>query len=222
MIPRKSVTPSSNRTTPDQHRKSFNSAVSISSSASMTSLRTAFSGPRAQQNTSGSRLPTLKPRSETAMAGAVGGVPPVPAIPKAYESPKGEPEAPFFSQRMPSFSQDVDSTTSASTADQESIPSNKSSEKDRHRTEQEARSRTGIIQDRSTQADDQRASGAQNGRRTLQPIRLPPLNLPSTKGSPRQVSDAWPAPPAPKSPEIHTPPPRRGPPKTPSTPMTAS
>ena len=221
MIPRKSVTPSSNRTTPDHHRKSLNSAVSISSSTSMTSLRGFTRESRAQQNASTSRLPTLKPRSETALAGTEERVPPVPAIPKAFGSPNTEQEAPFFSHRMPSFSQDVDSVSSNSTADNASAPSNMSLEKDGPKVVKESLQHTGANSDRSAQADDQRASGAQNGRRTLQPIRLPPLNLLPLDGSSRQKSGTRTDPPSGPSPKIHTPPPRRAP-KTPSTPMTAS
>ena len=221
MIPRKSVTPSSNRTTPDQQRKSLNSAVSISSSTSMTSLRGLSRESRSQQNASTSRLPTLKPRSETALASTEERVPPVPAIPKAFGSPHTEQEVPFFSQRMPSFSQDMDSVSSNSTAESVPMSSNVSRSKEDSKEAQHSLHSTRALPDRSAQVDDQRASGAQNGRRTLQPIRLPPLNLRPLDGSSRQKNGTRADPPSAPSPRIRTPPPRKAP-KTPSTPMTAS
>ena len=223
MIPRKSVTPSSNRTTPDHNRKSFNSAISISSSTSMNSLRGMAGGGRGPSNASASRLPTLKPRSETAMATTQEVVPPVPAIPKAYESPKTEHhESPFDAQRMPSVSHDVSSVDTALTADNASAPSISSAEKDPWQMDREARTVSGSAFDRGLQADSQRASGAQDGRRTLQPIRLPPLNLLPANGMSDPNQNPWQESTSQKTPEIHTPPPHKGPQKAPSTPMTAS
>ena len=102
MIFRKSVTPSSARATPDQNqnRKSYASGISISSNSSLNSLRVGNASlqPRANPALTGSRLPTAKPRNVHSSAGVEEEeyVPPVPAIPKAYESPK-DPENKTFS-----------------------------------------------------------------------------------------------------------------------------
>ncbi|KAL4903908.1 hypothetical protein BDW74DRAFT_155605 [Aspergillus multicolor] len=95
-IPRKSATPSSNRTTPDPNRKSYSSGLSLSSNTSYNSARNSGGSlqTRLSQNFSSSRLPTPKPR-EHAM-NSTEEVPPVPAIPKAYESPKSELDQPQF------------------------------------------------------------------------------------------------------------------------------
>lgn len=94
---RKSMTtPSSSRTTPDPNRKSYSSGQSLSSSTSYNSARnSAHITTRNQQNVSSSRLPTPKPRTETNEEE----VPPVPAIPKSYDSPASEIDQPFFSAR---------------------------------------------------------------------------------------------------------------------------
>ena len=209
MIPRKSVTPSSNRTTPDPNRKSINSAVSVSSSASVTSLRGALAP--------NSRLPTLRSRNEAAESEEL--IPPVPAIPRAYDSPLAEHQTPFLpkSQRMPSFSHDVDSITSTSTAENGSAPSTFSSEKETAKAEPEGRT---PALNCIARADEIRASGAQDGRRTLQPIQIPPFTLMPPGVSDKPKNGAWPDPSPSKSPRIRTPPPRRG--RTPVTPMTAS
>ncbi|KKK17117.1 hypothetical protein ARAM_006190 [Aspergillus rambellii] len=97
-IPRKSVTPSSTRTTPDPNRKSYSSGLSLSSNTSYNSARNSGGSLQARlsQNLSSSRLPTPKPRMEHAQS-TNDEVPPVPAIPKAYESPKGDLEQPPYS-----------------------------------------------------------------------------------------------------------------------------
>ncbi|KAK5087088.1 serine/threonine protein kinase, CMGC, dual-specificity [Lithohypha guttulata] len=93
---RKSVTtPSSSRTTPDPNRKSYSSGQSLSSNTSYNSTRnSAHVTPRAHVHGSTSRLPTPKPRAENEDE-----VPPVPAIPKSYDSPASEIDQPFFSAR---------------------------------------------------------------------------------------------------------------------------
>ncbi|KAL4870298.1 hypothetical protein BDV12DRAFT_166100 [Aspergillus spectabilis] len=95
-IPRKSATPSSTRTTPDPNRKSYSSGLSLSSNTSYNSARNSGGSlqNRLSQNFSSSRLPTPKPRPEHAPTNEE--VPPVPAIPKAYESPKSELDQPQF------------------------------------------------------------------------------------------------------------------------------
>lgn len=89
------ITPSSSRTTPDPNRKSYSSGQSLSSNTSYNSARnSAHVPPRAQANTSTSRLPTPKPAHNNEEE-----VPPVPAIPKSYDSPASEIDQPFFSAR---------------------------------------------------------------------------------------------------------------------------
>ena len=97
-IPRKSATPSSSRTTPDPNRKSYSSGLSVSSSTSYNSARNSGGSlqTRLSQNFSSSRLPTPKPRVEQHPTTTSEEVPPVPAIPKAYESPKSEMDQPQY------------------------------------------------------------------------------------------------------------------------------
>ena len=100
---RKSLTtPSSSRTTPDPNRKSYSSGQSLSSSTSYNSATRNLANPmlRGAQNTSTSRLPTPKPRIDHEDE-----VPPVPAIPKSYDSPASELDQPFFSARSSGLSE---------------------------------------------------------------------------------------------------------------------
>ena len=220
LIPRKSITPTSNRTTPDVNRKSLGSAVSISSTTSLGSLRAPIGAARIQHNLSTSRLPTLKSRPEVSASGGEEGVPPVPAIPKAYESPKNEQDIPFFAPRKSSLPFDTVSNNSTSTAGYVSTPSITSSDKET-KGDLEPKGRRGSTLNDDNQSDE-RASGAQNGRRTLQPIQLPPLNLlPLSTPTSEKIALLQEQNTGPGSGTV-TPPPRRGPPKTPSTPMTAS
>ena len=220
-IPRKVDTPSSNRTTPDPNRKSTSSAISVSSNASLNSFRAQLSNnPRTYQSIASSRLPTLKGRNDTVSAGTEEGVPPVPAIPKAYESPKNEQDLAFAVARKSSLQFDAASSASVSTNDYASAASTNSSEKEQSKQEREYRpTRTQIA---NKEVYDDRSSGAQDGRRTLQPIRLPPLNLLPLSAS---TTDKMANPGNTNANNSHgpsTPPPRRGVPQTPSTPMTAS
>ena len=82
-LPRKSVTPSSTRATPDPNRRA--------PSGTPNRMRTPvhFLQQKSSQTFQGSRIPTPKPRSESVGLGpAEEEVPPVPAIPRAYGSPK--------------------------------------------------------------------------------------------------------------------------------------
>jgi dual specificity tyrosine-phosphorylation-regulated kinase 2/3/4 len=217
-IPRKSVTPSSNRTTPDHNRKSYSSVISVSSSTSFNSLGKGVNGPtRLQQNASASRLPTLKGRAESA-ANTVSemGVPPVPAIPKAYESPKGEPDSPYFPPPKSGLPLDSASVHSSSTLEYVSAPSGASSdrEKETPKPEREQRERKPSANNYG-EVSEARASGTQDGRRGLQPLQLPPFTLLPSKSQSSMETDKPLLTPV-------TPPPQRAPPKTPSTPMTAS
>ncbi|KAJ5357403.1 hypothetical protein N7541_004561 [Penicillium brevicompactum] len=166
-IPRKSVTPSSSRTTPDPNRKSYSSGLSVSSSISYNSARNSGSSlqNRLSQNLSSSRLPTPKPRTEQTNSNGEE-VPPVPAIPKAYESPKGELDAPVFpAPRKSSIPLDIgllNIKDSGSSQQTQSVTPVENSEPAESVNTPDARTRTSTVL---------------GGRKGLQPLKLPPLNL---------------------------------------------
>ena len=213
---RKSVTPSSSRTTPDPNRKSYSSGQSLSSSTSYGSVRNSAisAGQRVSQNLSSSRLPTPKPRQDGLSATAEEDVPPVPAIPKAYESPHSELEQPFFSARSSSLPQ-VDSPYASPVTDSYvglpasqtpigSLPSSRKSSLNPETEPQLSRKQTQNV-----------------SKKNLQPMRLPPLNLlPLSTPTTAKIRALE----APLSDEEERPltPPKRVTARTPSTPMTAS
>ena len=225
---RKSITPSSARTTPDHNRKSYSSGISNSSISSYNSVRTSLGAgriPHLPQSLSTSRLPTPKSRVETS-TGAEEEVPPVPAIPKAYESPKGEFDVQFFSTFRPGIPQD-NRSGSASTGEYASARGSDtgtplsinegSGHVDRSTTRPEMQ-----VDAKGTTLRTNNNNTHVGNRRILEPIRLPPLTLLPLS-----------TPTAAKIAALHngtnsaehglvTPPPPRGANKTPSTPMTAS
>lgn len=170
-IPRKSVTPSSNRTTPDPNRKSYSSGLSLSSNTSYNSIRNSGSSlqPRLSQNFSSSRLPTPKPRTEQSSKDTEEEVPPVPAIPKAYESPKNELDAPVFpAPRKSSLPVDISLLKITRDSDSDTLGGlgvttidNADVTNGRVTKTPESRTRTSTVL----------------GRKGLQPLKLPPLNL---------------------------------------------
>ena len=219
IIPRKSETPPSSRTTPDPNRKSYSSGISNSSATSYNSFLASSGSLRISQSLSTSRLPTPKTRSENVSMGDDEAVPPVPAIPKAYESPKAEfAEQPFFSARKSSLSYDANSLNSSSTT--EGVPSHADSEPPKAKQEI-TRSRNFHV--KTEPKTDKKPSAASNvNRRTLQPLRLPPLNLlPLSTPTTSKIAALYDGPAA-KNLGAVTPPPKLGPKMTPSTPMTAS
>ncbi|OGE49779.1 hypothetical protein PENARI_c020G08568 [Penicillium arizonense] len=170
-IPRKSVTPSSNRTTPDPNRKSYSSGLSVSSSTSYNSARNSGSSlqNRLSQNFSSSRLPTPKPRTEQSNSNGEE-VPPVPAIPKAYESPKGELDAPVSpAPRKSSITTDIGQLSISRDSDSDAQPATKTVEVEPPDN----------LTENSTKAPESRSrtSTVLGGRKGLQPLKLPPLNL---------------------------------------------
>ena len=173
MMPRKSITPSSSRTTPDPNRKSYSSGISNSSSTSYNSMVNLTPAARLSQSFSTSRLPTLKTRIDSSSVGNEEEVPPVPAIPKAYESPKTEIEQPFFSARKSSLPLENGSATSGSTADG-TPPSHLDTAFARNET---GRQRRGLTVDECPNTERRPNATTAANRRTLQPLRLPPLNL---------------------------------------------
>lgn len=217
MISRKSVTPSSSRTTPDHSRKSFTSNISVSSSSnSYTSARTSTGSlqPRIGQAISGSRLPTPKPRNLHSSANEQD-VPPVPAIPKAYESPKETSDGPFFADQRSGVSLNADRDVHTDHT------SDASDWKDLSDADHETRRRPRLPVSSSSNAVQKTQKSSELPKRHLQPLRLPPLNLlPLSTPTVAKVAALKEAVPVPEEGRC-TPHPKRVT-KTPTTPMTAS
>ncbi|KAL9604054.1 MAG: hypothetical protein Q9219_000816 [cf. Caloplaca sp. 3 TL-2023] len=218
-IPTKSLTPTSSRTTPEQNRKSYSSGISNSSTTSYNSCLS-FNGPaRVSQTLSTSRLPMLKTRHDPLPTGGEE-VPPVPAIPKAYESPKAEIDQPFFSARKSSLPNDSISLHSISTADGIPTPSTDSEAPMLPRKSSLKKPYTGY----PPLENDSKPStlNINSNRRTLQPLRLPPMNLlPLSTPTAAKIAALYDGSASKGSASI-TPPPKVGPKGIPSTPMTAS
>ncbi|KAJ5167814.1 uncharacterized protein N7482_003408 [Penicillium canariense] len=170
-LPRKSVTPSSTRTTPDPNRKSYSSGLSLSSNTSYNSVRHSGSSlqPRLSQNFSSSRLPTPKPRTEHTSKEPGEEVPPVPAIPKAWESPKGELDPPVFpAPRKSSLPVDISLLNIARDSDSDALGGLGVTRDDN----------ADITAGRVTKTPESRTrTSTVLGRKGLQPLKLPPLNL---------------------------------------------
>ena len=213
----KSVTPSSSRTTPDLHRKSYSSGQSLSSSTSLGSARNSTGVPPLPAGTSSSRLPTPKPQLEPLSISNGEEVPPVPAIPKAYESPHSEVEQPFFSARSSGLPP-ADTPTSASPHATTFADAIKAIDIPR------APSATSRKYSYTSQPDAEQRQRPQpnTGKKNLAPLRLPPLNLlplstptaAKIKALEEEALDSG------KRPQ--TPPARQSSMKPPSTPLTAS
>lgn len=175
-LPRKSVTPSSSRTTPDPNRKSYSSGLSVSSNTSYNSghnpVRNSSSSlqPRLSQNFSSSRLPTPKPRTEQpASSNTEEEVPPVPAIPKAYESPKGELDGHAFpAPRKSSLPFDIGTLSIGRNPDSDT----------HSRVGAAGDGKAEYVAERATKTPESRTqTSTVLGRKGLQPLKLPPLNL---------------------------------------------
>ncbi|OAP55536.1 hypothetical protein AYL99_10509 [Fonsecaea erecta] len=232
---RKSLTPSSSRTTPDPNRKSYSSGQSLSSNTSYSSVRNAVTNPaRLPQPVSSSRLPTAKPRLDISTTTNYElEVPPVPAIPKAYESPGSELDQPFFSARsssLPPFDGAISASPVVSTvADAMKVletpraPSNTShnsaSQPPPPPVEPELKPKPQPQPQPQPQQHPQ--TQAKPNKKSLHTLRLPPLNLlplstpTSAKIRSLNAKSELGEPPV-------TPPGMRNNMKTPSTPMTAS
>ncbi|KAH6683431.1 hypothetical protein B0J14DRAFT_647645 [Halenospora varia] len=223
MLPRKVSTPLSSRTTPDLTRKSYSSGLSIGSTASYNTSQTSTGSlqPRLSQQPSSSRLPTPKPRSLNSSAGNNDEeeVPPVPAIPKAYESPKDSPaDPPFFNKRkssMPFDTSSINSTSTNSLSGRASIREPVKTEREQPRTRKYAPIPS------SSDADKDNTTPVNTKKKNLKPLRLPPLNLlPLSTPTAAKIAALQDAP-ASLEGQV-TPPPNRSKAKTPGTPMTAS
>ena len=148
-------------------------------------------------------------------------MPPVPAIPKAYESPKTEyDQPPFFTMRKSSQGHDASSPSSSTSTPGAVLPQpvheHSKDERGLHRS-QATNVEAELAAERKTN-DTKTAS-----KRTLQPLRLPPLNLlPLSTSTASKIAALHDATAAAKNKGTVTPPPKVGPKAIPTTPMTAS
>ncbi|KAH0155329.1 hypothetical protein KCU86_g20691, partial [Aureobasidium melanogenum] len=217
---RPALTPSSNRATPEaSNRMAPPPALNLSRTPSYQSLRAPSAGQgRIGQSSSTSKLPTPKSRNLYSAAERRDDeemVPPVPAIPKAYESPKDLIDIPFFSGLKTPLSGNVDNEGSALP-----IPARRgdtSTTPDSRQTQH----RRGLTVGNGTNSETPPAIPAVN-KKTLQPLRLPPLNLLPLSTPTAARINSFPAPSQKVDERGTTPPFKRNAAKTPSTPMTAS
>ncbi|KAF5507073.1 DYRK-family kinase pom1 [Colletotrichum aenigma] len=222
MIPRKaSATPSSSRTTPDMHRKSYSSGLSITSTNSFNTIRTSTGSsiqPRAPAAGSASRLPAPKqftPHNHNShSADDEEDVPPVPAIPKAYESPQqSATEGSFLDKRKANLAADASSINSNSTGSF-SIPSLPEPAVKLVRKPSTRKSTNAAALDA-----EKKGNPSQSRKNPPPPVRLPPITVgplnPSTTAKIAALGQNGPD-------RNLSPPPSRITAKTPTTPMTAS
>lgn len=173
MLPRKASTPSSSRTTPDPNRKSFSSGLSVGSTTSYNTVRTSTGSLQPRIPPIGSsRLPAPKslgtlPQSNLEVSEDV---PPVPAIPKVYESPKDSPaEMNFFEKRKSNLMVDGSSIHSNSTGSLSGAPVQEPVKIQSKPTTRRATQNTTLDFDKKGPTVQQR--------KTTKSMNLPPLNL---------------------------------------------
>ncbi|KAH6844997.1 hypothetical protein B0I37DRAFT_378901 [Chaetomium sp. MPI-CAGE-AT-0009] len=218
MLPRKIATPCSSRTTPDPNRKSYSSGLSVASNASIsTTVRTSTASVQQRNSQAGSsRLPAPKPLAihNSSSHDDDEYVPPVPAIPKAYESPKEAFTDPgFFDKRRSNLAFDASSIHSTSTGSMSAAFNEGSSSKVQRRPSNRKSVHTSKL-DMETKAT------AQQSKKTLQPLRLPPITLgPLSTPTAAKIAALQEQG---SSDRNLSPPPSRQIAKTPTTPMTAS
>lgn len=222
MIPRKaSVTPSSARTTPDMsNRKSYSSGLSVGSSVSYNTVRTSTGSIQTRnlpQSASTSRLPAPKHTGTHNATSAEDeeDVPPVPAIPKAYESPKDSPAETYFMEKKKTGLSGLDSTSIHSNSTGSiTMPVLPEPVKAQRRPGDR---KSSYVPMNNTEGDKKSMN---QGRKSLQPLRLPPFNLgPLSTPTAAKVAALQEHASAERN---LSPPPSRQLPKTPTTPMTAS
>lgn len=218
MLPRKTSTPVSQRTTPDPNRKSYSSGFSVGSMTSNNTVRTSTGSlqPRTQPNT-GSRLPAPKPMSSIPSPNdEEEDVPPVPAIPKVYESPKESPAEPtFMDKRKSNLGLDNSSLRSTSTTSLSGAPAQEKAKMQRKRSTRKAVPNAGAEPEKRVQPV-QAAQPKRNFKSmTLPPLTVGPLSTPTVNKIARLQTDQSHA-----DRKIGSPPARQM--KTPTTPMTAS
>ncbi|KAI3326083.1 hypothetical protein HD806DRAFT_433841 [Xylariaceae sp. AK1471] len=225
MIPRKASTPSSSsRTTPEvTTRKSYSSGLSVGSTTSHNTHRTSTSSIQRVLTQGGpsTRLPAPKSSSMHNPPPAEGeeDVPPVPAIPKAYESPKDSPaELSWLEKRKSNYTLETSSIHSNSTGTLSNPPLLEPPVKIQVSTNPRKpaprKSKAG------TSSDVEQKEAVNPSKKNLQPLSLPPLNLGplSTPTAAKIAALQEQGSAKGKS----TPPPTRKHAKTPTTPMTAS
>ncbi|KAG6358724.1 hypothetical protein INS49_012243 [Diaporthe citri] len=230
MLPRKTATPSSQRTTPDPNRKSYSSGMSVGSTTSYNTVRTSTGSlqPRAPPN-GGSRLPApksvnnLPPPSQDEPED----VPPVPAIPKAYESPKDSPaELHFLDKKKSNLTLDASSIRSTSTGSLSGAPVHEATPVQRKPSARRMAPRTNPEPEKKAQPVQpaQPAQPAQpvQPRKNFKSMNLPPLTVgplstPTVNKIAKLQNDQQG-----QAPRNISSPPARQTAKTPTTPMTAS
>lgn len=233
LIPRKSATPSSSRTTPEvTTRKSYSSGLSIGSATSISTQRTSTGSANRGIAAAGStsRLPAPKNLAPHQQSNGETDedVPPVPAIPKAYESPKASPgEGSFVTDlRKAGFPFDSSSVHTSSTRTTPNpslvdLPSTLQPSAAATARKQSAQGRAPTKSMLGSQVEHDEKPSTPQARRNLQPLALPPLTFgPLSTPTAAKIQalheqqDNKEGPP--RSPTL------RAVPKTPSTPMTAS
>ncbi|KAI1099241.1 hypothetical protein F4804DRAFT_337433 [Jackrogersella minutella] len=181
MIPRKTSTPSSLRTTPEvTNRKSYSSGLSVNSTASFNTHRTSTGSIQRNLSQGGptSRLPAPKALSihNPPTGEEEEDVPPVPAIPKVYESPKNSPaELSFLEKRKSNYTLDSSSIHSNSTGTPSGTPSVEPTKKTQRK--QNSRKHAPRKTIAGPTSDIEQKISANPSKKNLQPLRLPPLNL---------------------------------------------
>ncbi|KAB5572668.1 hypothetical protein GE09DRAFT_679467 [Coniochaeta sp. 2T2.1] len=217
MLPRKAPTPSSSRTTPDPNRKSYSSGLSITSTNSFNTARTSTGSIQPRMSLGlgpASRLPAPKAVSmhNTSTIEDDEDVPPVPAIPKAYESPKESPaEMSFLDKRKSTLAFDTSSIRSNSTG---SITGPQSTD-----TSVRIQRKPSARKSMHTSKAEMEKKNAAAQRKNLQPLRLPPITL-GPLSTPTAAKIAALQEQGPSERNLSPPPSRKT--KTPTTPMTAS
>ncbi|TGJ79423.1 hypothetical protein E0Z10_g9348 [Xylaria hypoxylon] len=227
MIPRKASTPSSSsRTTPEiTNRKSYSSGLSVGSTTSHNTHRTSTSSiQRLSQGGPSTRLPAPKGLSLHNPPPAEGeeDVPPVPAIPKAYESPKDSPaELSWLEKRKSNYGPETSSLHSIhsnSTGTLSNPPLLEPPVKIQPGTNpRKPATRKSLA---STSSDIEQKEATNISKKNLQPLSLPPINL-GPLSTPTTAKIAALQEQGSEKGKL-TPPPTRKHTKTPTTPMTAS
>ncbi|KAF2965545.1 hypothetical protein GQX73_g8013 [Xylaria multiplex] len=223
MIPRKASTPSSSRTTPEiTNRKSYSSGLSVASVTSHNTHRTSTSSiQRLSQGGSSTRLPAPKGLGLHNPPPAEGeeDVPPVPAIPKAYESPKDSPaELSWLEKRKSNHGPETSSIHSNSTGTLSNPPLLEPPVKIQPAINpRKPATRKSLA---STSSDIEQKEVTTLSKKNLQPLSLPPINL-GPLSTPTAAKIAALQEQSFEKGKL-TPPPTRMLAKTPTTPMTAS
>ncbi|KAI0427639.1 hypothetical protein F5Y09DRAFT_24825 [Xylaria sp. FL1042] len=223
MIPRKASTPSSSRTTPEvTNRKSYSSGLSVGSTTSHNTHRTSTSSiQRLSQGGPTTRLPAPKGLGLHNPPSAEGeeDVPPVPAIPKAYESPKDSPaELSWLEKRKSNYGPETSSIHSNSTGTLSNPPLLEPPVKIQPNINPRKPAPRKSLASTSSDAEQNEVSNL--SKKNLQPLSLPPINL-GPLSTPTTAKIAALQEQGSEKGKL-TPPPTRKFAKTPTTPMTAS